>query len=107
MSKNFKKAIFLWVIFNSIGYLSYLFDIHPYFKIARGNYSHFKNYILTPVTNLEAEYFFPFHSFMDVEYDYGFKGIYGYYGNYEFFVYVIIPLIIIGSIWFYRKYVNK
>ena len=62
-------------------------------------------------TSNEKDNFYPFHSF---KYNYyisgrstsGFVGLWGYYGNYEFFVYIIIPMLIFGLTILYKKIFN-
>lgn len=109
LSKNFRKFLFFWVIFNFLGYFSFLADIHPKFQYEEGGAS-YTNYLLTPDCSegTEEENFYPFHDFYPEYYggysNGGFLGIYGYYGHYEFLFYVVFPLFIIGVIWLYKEF---
>jgi len=115
-----QKFLFFWVIFNTIGYVSYLIDLHPkYTNTLRGEgiVISEKYYLLTPDeiycplcdTNYSpAANFYPFHSFTfkiyyrSYVYD-GFIGLWGYYDHKEYIVYVIIPLLILLLIYIYRR----
>lgn len=111
LSKNAKKLLFFWIIFHSIGYASYLWDIHPSFKYEKET-AVYTNYLLTPEMNAETEKenFYPFHKFTTNHYTshvHGkFVGVYGYYGNYEYFVYVVLPLLSILIVWVYREFIE-
>lgn len=109
----FRKFLFFWVVFNSIGYFSFLADIHPSIEVKYGKNAVYTNYLLTPDCTKyeEQEHFYPFHDYFNSGYIgtsvFGsFVGIYGYYGHYEFLLYVVVPLLCIFLVWFYRKYVK-
>lgn len=117
LSKNFRKFLFFWVIFHTVGYASYLLDFHPSIKSESG-YGIDTSYILTPEPHTygsdhrdDESGFYPFHDFTEKSwmgsYTYtSFLGIYGYYGTSEYALYVISPLFIIVLIWVYRKYIS-
>lgn len=60
LSKKVKKILFFWVLFNLIGYVSYLTDIHPKIDIDKSYQNQHLNYILTPKYN---------ESYYDASYD--------------------------------------
>ena len=110
LSKNAKKLLFFWVIFNFVGYFTYLTNTHPYFTVSAKN-NLYINYFLTPSCDkfTEKDNFFPFHDFYQTSYgngsNGGFTGVYGYYGHYEFLLYVVLPLFGIAVVWVYRRFI--
>ena len=115
LSKTSKQLLFFWIVFHSIGYLSFLTNFTPVIKSEdRGYYD--RSYILTPDYNghydIEKEHFYPFHKFKGSSYTYNrvyseFVGVYGYYGHYEYIVYVLFPLFVIGLSWIYKNIIIK
>lgn len=113
-SKRLKKFLFFWIIFHSLGYLSFLLDFHP--SIIKDD-SHSVYYVLTApehrygTDNITDESgFYPFLDFTELSYGDGytyftFLGIYGCYGTSEYLFYVVLPLSVIGLVWIYRKYI--
>lgn len=103
LSINQKKFLFFWIIFNTIGYLSYLTDWHPSITNTLTGSEIIideKYYFITPdyinCTLCSKSYspkahFYPFHSFTYKTYwgshvfD-GFIGLWGYYDHEEYVV---------------------
>lgn len=118
MPDEMKKFLFFWCIFHLIGYVSFLVGITPHFD--NGEDSSGINYIITPeyiptaydnslqVEEYMEEYnFYPFHRFVEKN-SYQvpiFVGVWGYYGHYEFLVYVVLPLLIYLLMIFYRRFI--
>lgn len=126
-----KKFLFFWTIINIIGYTSFLTGFTPSFKDNTDNYEFFlltPRYETHTIGNQEineidsrcnkcnfseSENFWPFHKFTFTVYqedwpdyilmDQGFIGIWGYYGHYEFIVYILIPFLFIGLRFIYFK----
>lgn len=136
LSKNLKKALFFWTVFNLIGYSCYLFDLSPskestsknrfgghvtrvdYFlvpKYERPDY-YGKEALFPDCDNCnygEKENFWPFHKFTYsvalgsvLNETVGRVGFFGYYGHYEFLVYVIIPFITLLLYYIYKKFLQ-
>lgn len=123
-SIKLQKFLFFWVIFNTIGYVSYLINWHPkYTNTLRGEGIVISEeyYLITPDeiycplcdTNYSPEAnFYPFHSFtFKINYrsyiSDGFIGIWGYYDHQEYIIYVILPIIILILIYLYKKLFSK
>jgi hypothetical protein len=115
LSKKLKKFLFFWSIFHTCAYLTFLLAITPSFKTNEYSNHSFEYYFFTPkyessnhydkfgaqemfpdcggCEHGEEENFWPFHKFTNgfskgasiSEY---FVGIWGFYGHYEFFVYM-------------------
>lgn len=131
-----RKFIFFYLIFNLIGYLSFLLDLHP--KIAEDyNEKSFSTiYLITPKKG-HSQHFWPFHSFYKTfgyegdeggqykikqEYNsytnsftntvveqtkyFEFFGLWGYYDHKEFIVYVILTFIGLVFYVFYKTKVT-
>lgn len=115
-STTLKKFLFFWVIFHSIGYISFLAGITPSFKRDRENMQK-EIYLITPEYNTytrenEEDHFYPFHSFTESSYlgntvKVKFVGLWGYYGHYEYLVYVIIPFVIFLLYKFYNRFIKS
>lgn len=115
-----QKFLFFWIIFNTIGYVSYLTNWHPmYTNTLRGEgiviyeeyYLVTPDYIPCPLCDVNyspASHFYPFHSFSYKTYKgsyiyNGFIGLWGYYDHQEYIIYVILPLVILLLIYIYKK----
>ena len=129
LSKNLKKFLFFWIIFHTIAYSCYLFEIQPKSEsetVVKNDvlginlitkHTHYYlvppsspyDYLLSTLPN-EKENFYPFHKFVNESWGNGYEycefvGVFGYYGNYEYLVYVILPLLTLGMVWVYRKFI--
>lgn len=129
-SVKFKRIIFFWSAFHILGYFFYLTGFNPSIQTEEIDYInndkiYYSNYIFNNPYD-EGSYFWPFHKFIkdyDVDYDApiteyteylrannkyrtGFLGVYGYYGHHEFLLYMVLPFLIFGLAWFYKKYIN-
>ena len=132
-----KKILFFWTLFHLIGYSSYLTEINPKIDIDKTHYNQFMQrnyneifrvYLITPKyesygesiccnsqSYSESENFWPIHKFTygyyggSGQYDAveGFIGIFGYYGHSEFMFYVLLPYLILGLIWIYKRFVKN
>jgi len=123
----FKKLAFFWIIFHSIAFLSFKLQWTPSIDKKEGVVTR-KDYIFTPeYTNngylvgsqhcyncnyKEKTNFYPFHKFTygwgtSYQKNKGFIGIFGYYGNDEYIVYVIIPVFIYIIFALYRLLFKK
>lgn len=120
---TFRKIIFFWLTFHLIAFISFKLQWTPSFENREGSLTT-TDYLLTPKYDYygrlegshncfdcnykEDSHFYPFHKFTYGwgTYHYqskGFVGIFGYYGNNEFIVYVVIPLLIYLLTLLYRK----
>lgn len=118
-----KNFAFFWLIFHLIAFMSYKLQWSPSFDKKQGSLTTI-DYLLIPKYDYndkiegsqncfdcnyqEDNHFYPFHRFTYSWGTYyyqnsGFVGIFGYYGNSEFIVYVIIPLLIFLIILLYKK----
>ncbi len=133
LSKKFKKFLLFWSIFHICAYLTFILAITPSFKTDENSFEYFlftpqyseeeahttdingrtetiKNYMFESSSPyIEKENFWPFHNFIFEIYGEnvnGFVGIWGFYGHYEFFVYMIIPFLILLLSRIYRRFIS-
>lgn len=118
-----KQFIFFYLVYNLIGYLSFLFDFTPFISTKSSLYlglPHTSNYyIITPdMANVKdcSNYttpsgFYPFHEYTFSCIYYGLKsnstfvGLWGFYDHTEFAVYVLLPLFAFALYLLYKKLV--
>lgn len=129
VNKTVKKIAFFWILFHLIGYASFLTGITPKITMEHSGddyYAYGKKYIflITPdydkfntCSNWELKHksdeFWPFHKWSyGCGFGYkrsgttGFPGLWGYYSHDEFLFYVVLPLLIFGLIFLYRKFLT-
>lgn len=103
-------------------YFCYLFELHPkssydtrvkYELMDGGLTTIHTHYYLTPdaTSQEEEENFYPFHEFIEESWGGGYEyckfvGVFGYYGNYEYLLYVVLPLFIFLAVWVYRTFIS-
>lgn len=111
------------MILHSIAYFCYLFEIHPSYKyetvvptgVFGNQITNHTHYILVSSSGLESDNFYPFHSFFtssggqlndgDIIENCEFIGIFGYYDTSEYALYVLLPMLTLGIIWIYRRFI--